>query len=79
METRAEFTSAQVRKFLTVLFVTRARRHLRTLAEHYNWSPETLAANEARFIHTADCVPEFASRESWYRAKLPQVDDEDTL
>jgi hypothetical protein len=79
METRAEFTAAQARKFLTVLFVTRARRHLRTLAEHYNWSPEELAANEARFLRTADCVPEFASREAWYRKKLPEATDDDSL
>ena len=44
---------------MTVLFVTRAKRHLRTLADLYGWSPETLAINEQRFIHVADCVPIF--------------------
>lgn len=76
MQTRDEFTTSQVRKFLTVLFVTRAQRHLRTLAEHYGWSPETLAANEARFVRVADCVPHFATREAWYRTQLPDPEED---
>ena len=59
METPKEYAEAQVRRFMTVLFVTRAKRHLRTLAELYGWSPETLAANEQRFIRVADHVPIF--------------------
>ncbi len=59
METPKEYAEAQVRRFMTVLFVTRAKRHLRTLAELYGWSPETLTMNEQRFIRIADCVPIF--------------------
>ncbi len=59
METPHEYAESQVRRFMTVLFVTRAKRHLQTLAELYGWSPETLAANELRFIRVADHVPIF--------------------
>ena len=59
METPREFAEGQVRRLLTVLFISRARRHLRTLATAYGWSPETLAANEARFIRNADFIPRF--------------------
>ena len=59
METSKEYAEAQVRRFMTVLFVNRAKRHLRTLAELYGWSPETLATNEQRFIRVGDCVPVF--------------------
>ena len=45
-----EYSESTVRRFLTVLFTFRARRHLRTLAEIYSWSPEQLAAAETRFI-----------------------------
>lgn len=74
METRDQFMTAQVRKFLTVLFVLRSRRHLKTLAEHYGWSPATLEEYEARFIRVADCVPHFASDEEWMRKSIP-IDD----
>jgi hypothetical protein len=57
METPREFAEGQVRRLMTNLFIARARRHLRTLATLYNWSPETLAANEARFIRTEYMVP----------------------
>ena len=57
METADEFAEAQVRRFLTVLFVTRAKRHLKALADLYGWSPELLAENEQRFIKTSDFVP----------------------
>jgi hypothetical protein len=50
METAAEYAEAQVRKFMTVLMTLRARRHLRSLAELYNWTPEFLAEQEARFL-----------------------------
>lgn len=59
METTREFSESQVRRFMTVLFIARARRHLRTLATLYNWTPETLAAHEARFIRTEVMVPRF--------------------
>ena len=59
METRKEFAEAQVRKFLSVLFANRARRHLKTLAEIYGWSPEMLVEYEQRFIKPADVVPIF--------------------
>jgi len=61
METADEFAVAQVRRFLTVLFTTRARRHLKALAELYNWSPERLAEVEQQFIKTSDMVPRFVS------------------
>ena len=59
METAAEEAEGHVRKFLTTLFVLRAKRHLKTLSEIYGWSPELLAEYEARFIKTVDCVPVF--------------------
>jgi len=62
METRDEFAEAQVRRFLTVLFTTRARSHLRTLAAAYEWTPEELAAYEQRFIQPAQLVPLWANR-----------------
>ena len=55
-----EFAEGQVRRLLTVLFNARAKRHLKTLADIYGWSPETLAENEARFIKTVACIPVFA-------------------
>ena len=61
METSQEFAEGQVRRLMTVLFISRARRHLRTLAAAYGWSPETLAAHEARFIRTADFIPVFSA------------------
>lgn len=59
MDTPEEAAEAQVRRFLTILFVARAKRHLKALSEIYGWSPETLAENEARFIKIAECVPVF--------------------
>lgn len=50
METAAEYAEAQVRKFMTVLMTLRARRHLRTLADLYGWTPEYLAEQEQRFL-----------------------------
>ena len=60
METTKEFAEGQVRRLMTVLFIARARRHLRTLAGLYSWTPETLAAHEARFIRTETMGPRFA-------------------
>lgn len=59
METKKEFAESQVRRFMTVLFIARARRHLRTLAGLYGWTPETLATYETRFITTSSTVPRF--------------------
>jgi hypothetical protein len=53
-----EYRETQIRKFLTVFFMIRARRHLRTLATLYKWSPEHLAAQEARFLRQADFTPQ---------------------
>jgi len=44
---------------MTVLFTERAKRHLKTLAVEYNWSPQMLAEYEARFIKPIDFVPLF--------------------
>ena len=60
METAEEFAEGQVRRFLTTLIVARKRRHLKTLAEVYGWTPEQLADAEQRFLKTADCVPTFS-------------------
>ena len=49
--------NAEIRKFMTLLFIERARRHLRTLATEYGWSPQVLAENEARFIKHVDMIP----------------------
>ena len=56
-----EVAEASVRRFMTVLFLARAKRHLRTLAEHYGWSSAQLAEYEARFIHMGNMVPVFGS------------------
>lgn len=77
METQEDFTKAQVRKFLTVLFVNRARRHLKTLAEHYGWSPDTLETHTARFIQVGNCVPHFATTTEWLRTRMPERDEDD--
>jgi len=61
MLTTDEFTDSQVRRFLTVLFTLRFKRHLKALADLYGWSPEMLAENEARFIKPANCVPRLLS------------------
>jgi hypothetical protein len=45
---------------MTVLFTMRAKRHLKTLADLYGWSPDQLAENEARFIKTVNCIPTFS-------------------
>jgi len=50
METQSEFIDSQLRRFFTVLFTIRARRHLQTLATHYGWSPEVLADYQTRFL-----------------------------
>lgn len=60
METTTEFSEGQVRRFMTVLFIARARRHLRKLAEIYGWTPETLATYEKKFILTEGMVPTFS-------------------
>lgn len=57
MDDQKEYSEASVRKFLTVLFTLRARRHLQKMAEIYGWSPEELAKNEARFIQPSNFVP----------------------
>jgi hypothetical protein len=54
-----EFEESQVRRFLTTLFITRARHLLARMAEIYGWSPATLAEHEARFINTPDFIPIF--------------------
>ena len=59
MEPTEEFAEGQVRRFLTTLFVKRAHRHLKALAELYNWSPAMLAENEQRFIKPGLFVPRF--------------------
>lgn len=61
METAEEFAEGQLRRFLTVLFVKRAKRHLKTLADLYGWSPETLVENEERFIKTTAFLPSWPS------------------
>ncbi len=59
METPTEFAESQIRRFLMVLLTTRAKRHLKTLADHYGWSPETLAGREEQFIKPSNFVPVF--------------------
>jgi hypothetical protein len=61
METKEEFTRAQVRRFLSALYINRARRHLKTLATQYGWSPEQLAAYEEKFIVYKEFVPSFTA------------------
>jgi hypothetical protein len=66
-----EYAETSVRRFLTVLFTYRARRHLRTLAEHYGWTPEQLAEYENRFVRAAFMTPRFATLPE------PNSDEED--
>jgi hypothetical protein len=64
-----EYAETSVRRFLTVFFTQRARRHLRTLAEHYKWTPEQLTEYEHRFIRAAFMTPRFGD--------LPEPEPED--
>jgi len=57
MNAITEYSESQIRRFMTMLFTLRARRHLRNLAILYNWTPETLSEYEQRFIQTANMVP----------------------
>ena len=57
-----EYRESQVRRFLSVLFMKRAQRHLKTLATLYNWTPEYLAAMEARFVQQVRFTPTFENR-----------------
>lgn len=59
MESYDEYANGAVRRFLTHMFVLRARRHLNTLAAHYGWTPEKLREYEERFIRTTEFVPVF--------------------
>lgn len=58
-QTPSMLAESQTRRLFTVLFTIRAKRHLKTLADHYGWSPDILAAHEQRFIRVADMVPRF--------------------
>ena len=42
---------------MTILFVARAKRHLKTLAEVYGWTPAQLTEYEERFIKIGEHVP----------------------
>lgn len=64
METPQEFAEGQVRRFMTVLFVARAKRHLKNLSELYGWTSEQLAEHEARFIKPAAFIPKFVTHSS---------------
>lgn len=64
MESRTEYVTSQLRKLMTILFVERAKRHLRTLASAYGWTPEQLAKAETDFIRVAEFVPVFVDRDT---------------
>lgn len=57
-----EYRESQVRRFLSVLFMIRAKRHLKTLATLYKWTPEYLATMEARFVQQSRFTPVFENR-----------------
>ena len=59
MNALTEYSESQIRKFMTMLFILRAKRHLKSLAVLYNWTPEMQAEYEQRFIHTADMIPQW--------------------
>ncbi len=61
MESKQEFAERQARTFMTVLFTRRAERHLKTLAEIYNWSPEMLEEHKQRFIKPIKMIPVWES------------------
>lgn len=63
MEPRVDYVESQLRKLMTILFVERARRHLRSLSILYGWTPTQLAEAETRFICVANFVPVFVERE----------------
>lgn len=54
-----DYHETQIRKFMTVLFTERAKRHLKTLAVEYGWSSQMLAEYETRFIKPVNFVPFF--------------------
>jgi hypothetical protein len=58
----AEYQEGHVRRMLTVFFMRRAQRHLRSLAMVQSWSPEHLAAMETRFLQQSRFVPQFVER-----------------
>ena len=58
-ETPTEFSDMQLRRFFSVLFVLRARRHLKTLAGLYGWTPSQLTEYENQFICVSKMVPEW--------------------
>ena len=70
MAEQEEYAEASIRKFLTVLFTLRARRHLQKLADLLKtdeklqkealingWSAEKLLESEALFIQPSNFVP----------------------
>jgi len=61
---RKDFAEATVRKWMTVLFIQRAKRHLAALAERYKWTSTELAEYERRFIQDYRFVPVFTADES---------------
>jgi hypothetical protein len=71
--TPREYAETSVRRYLTVLFTMRARRHLRILAESYGWTPEQLTEYENRFIRAAYMTPRFAA----LAEPDPESDDDD--
>jgi hypothetical protein len=52
-----EYGETQIRKFMTVFFIQRARRHLKTLSDMYGWSPDVFKEYEERFIKYPAHVP----------------------
>jgi hypothetical protein len=60
-ETAEEFRQRLVRRFLTVLFIMRARRHVKAVAEAFGM-PERQQEYEAQFIKDAELVPHFADK-----------------
>jgi hypothetical protein len=60
-ETAEEFRQRLVRRFLTVLFIIRAKRHLKTVAEAFGM-PERQQEYETQFIKDAEMVPRFADK-----------------
>jgi hypothetical protein len=57
MQSQQEYSEGQIRRFMTILFVARAKRHLKTLAEVYGWTPAQLTEYEERFIKIGEHVP----------------------
>ena len=65
---RDEFADTTARKFITMLFTSRATRLLTKMASIYGWTPEQYAQYEQKFVieRGVNFVPEWSEVPSDY-------------